>query len=490
MVTGASTANAAVILVDARKGLLTQTKRHSYLVSLVGIRHVALAVNKMDLVDFSSQVFREIVKEYQEFASTLGFEEIISIPVSALEGDNVIELSERTPWYSGKSLLEYLETVDVGMEESEKAFRMPVHWVNRASYDFRGFSGTIKSGKIRPGVEVVIPSSGQIAAVERIVTMDGDIEEAVAGQAVTLTLDKEIDISRGDLMSDPSDRPTHADQFRAKLVWLHEQPLLPRRTYLIKLNANITPAQVTDLKEKIDVNTLAKLPGKILEMNEVGIVNLSVARPISFDSFEAYGSTGCFILIDRETFATVGSGMIEYPLRRSTNIHRQEFEIDKNARALLLDQEPRCLWFTGLSGSGKSTIANAVAKELHAMGKIAYVLDGDNVRHGLNRDLGFTDADRVENIRRVAETAKLMVDAGLIVICSFISPFRAERKMARELFDDGDFFEIFVATPLEVCEARDPKGLYAKARKGELKNFTGVDSPYEIPEREREREQT
>jgi len=482
MVTGASTADVAVILVDARKGVLKQTKRHSYLVSLVGIHRVALCINKMDLVDYGEEAFGQISTEYREFAASLGFDDIVPIPVSALKGDNVISSSENTSWYKGTTLLNYLETVNVRDERRNRAFRMPIQWVNRPDLNFRGYSGTIKSGTLSPGMEVMVPASGQKAIVERIVTMDGDLDMAVAGEAVTLTLGREIDVSRGDLLADTSDRPSHADQFKAKMVWMHEKPLLPHRSYLLKLGGNQVAAQVTELKEKVDVNTLDHLPGKTLELNEVGVVNISLGKPLAFDSFAHDPATGSFILIDRQTNATVAAGMIEYPLRRASNIHMQDFEIDKHARASLLNQKPCCLWFTGLSGSGKSTIANAAAKELHARDKLVYVLDGDNVRHGLNRDLGFTDVDRVENIRRVAETAKLMVDAGLIVICSFISPFRAEREMARSLFDDGEFFEVFIDTSIEVCEARDAKGLYAKARSGEITNFTGVNSSYEEPE--------
>lgn len=482
MVTGASTADIAVILIDARKGVLTQTKRHSYLVSLVGIHRVALAINKMDLVDYSQEAFDQISEEYAEFAADLGFDEIAPIPVSALNGDNVVEHSDATPWYDGPPLMRYLEDVQVAEDRSGRSFRMPVQWVNRPNLDFRGFSGTITSGSITPVDEIVVPSSGQTAKVKSIVTMDGELTKAIAGQAVTLTLDQEIDISRGDLLADPLDRPVHADQFRARLVLMHEEPLLPGREYLIKCGTTLCPAQVTDLKEKVDVNTLEHHPAKTLSINEVGIVNVSVGRDISFDAYEHDPSTGGFILIDRMTNATVGAGMIDYALRRASNIHLHDFDVDKAARAEMLGQTPRCVWFTGLSGSGKSTIADLVAKKLHAEGKLTYILDGDNVRHGLNRDLGFTDADRVENIRRVAETAKLMVDAGVIVICSFISPFEAERRMARSMFAEGEFVEVFVNTPIEVCEARDPKGLYAKARKGELKNFTGVDSAYEESE--------
>jgi len=482
MVTGASTAEVAVILVDARKGLLTQTKRHSYLVSLVGIRNVVLAVNKMDLVGYDQNVFYSIVSKYQDFANQLGFENIVAIPVSALEGDNVISESNKMPWYDGTTLLSYLETVEAREGLSKGSFRFPVQWINRPSSEFRGFSGTVKSGGISVGDEIVVASSGQIARVDRIVTMDGSQVSAGTGEAITLTLNKEIDISRGELVASPKDRPTHSDQFRANLVWLHEDHLIPGRSYLAKLGGNIVPAQVTQLKEKVEVNTLQHLAGKTLEMNEVGIVNVALSRPLSFDSFGDNPATGSFILIDRQTNATVGAGMIQYALRRASNIHIQGLAISKKDRSVLLGQNPSCLWFTGLSGSGKSTIANAVAKTLHAQGRLTYVLDGDNVRHGINKDLGFKDEDRVENIRRVTEIAKLMVDAGIIVLCAFISPFAAERRLAKEIFGAGEFFEIFVDTPLEICEARDRKGLYSKARKGQLTNFTGIDSAYEKPE--------
>jgi bifunctional enzyme CysN/CysC len=508
MVTGASTADVAVILIDARKGVLTQTKRHSYLVSLVGIKNVAIAINKMDLVDYSQERFEEICAEYADLAKDLGFEEITYIPISALKGDNVIAPSgaisdkpeavsdkenltayslELTadlnmPWYSGPSLLEYLENVELAEVNAAKPFRMRVQWVNRPNLDFRGFCGTIASGCVKPGDALVVPASGQSSRVTRIVTMDGDLDEACAGQAVTLCLADEIDISRGDMLTTPAQRPSHADQFQARLVWLHEDPLLPGRSYQIKAGSATATAQVSELKRKVNVNTLQLEPGKTLEMNEVGIANISISRAISFDPYRDNPHTGNFILIDRFTNATVGAGMIDFPLRRATNIHWQAVEVNKEARAELKQQRPRVLWFTGLSGAGKSTLANLVEKKLHSMGRHTYLLDGDNVRHGLNRDLGFTDADRVENIRRIAETAKLFVDAGLIVLTAFISPFRSERRMAREMLEEGEFIEIFVDTPIEVCEQRDPKGLYQKARSGELKNFTGVDSDYEPPE--------
>ncbi len=481
MVTGASTADVAVILIDARKSILTQTRRHSYLVSLVGIRNVVLAVNKMDLVDYSAERFAEITDDYDAFSAELGFEQICAIPISALKGDNITGHSDNTGWYDGPTLLEYLETVQVVDRVLNKPFRMPVQWVNRPDLDFRGFCGTIASGTVRPGDALVVTASGQTSKVERIVTMDGDLEEAAAGDAVTLTLSDEIDISRGDLLAAADSRPDHADQFAAHVVWMHEEPLLPGRSYLLKTGSATLPAQVTDLKYSVDVNTHEHHPVKKLDLNEVGVCNLSVAKPISFDAYRDNRATGNFILIDRFTNATVGAGMIKFPLRRASNIHWQAVDIDKASRAALKGQKPRVLWFTGLSGSGKSTIANLVEKKLHSMGKHTYLLDGDNVRHGLNRDLGFTDADRVENIRRIAETAKLFVDAGMIVLTAFISPFRSERQMARDLLEEHEFVEIFVNTPLAVCEERDPKGLYKKARSGQLKNFTGIDSAYEAP---------
>ena len=482
MVTGASTADVAVLLIDARKGVLTQTKRHSYLVSLVGIKNVVVAINKMDLVDYSQDRFASIKEEYEDFAKNLGFGEIACIPISALKGDNILETSELTPWYQGQSLLQYLETVGHADNAVEKPFRIRVQWVNRPNLDFRGFCGTIASGKIHPGDEVIVPASGQTSRISKIVTMDGDLKEAFAGQAVTLCFEDEIDISRGDMLTTPLARPSHADQFEAKLVWLHEDAMLPGRSYLLKAGAAIAQVQVSELKRKVNVNTLKLEPGKTLEMNEVGICNISINRAISFDPYSVNRHTGNFILIDRFTNATVGAGMIEFPLRRATNIHWQSVTIDKQSRTELKNQKPRVLWFTGLSGAGKSTIANHVEKKLHSLGKHTYLLDGDNVRHGLNRDLGFTDADRVENIRRIAETAKLFVDAGLIVLTAFISPFKSERYLARNLLEEGEFIEIFVDTPLDVCEQRDPKGLYKKARAGELPNFTGIDSDYEPPE--------
>jgi len=482
MATGASNADVAVILVDARKGILTQTRRHSYIVSLVGIKKVVLAVNKMDLVDFDQKTFETIKQDYEDFAVSLGFEDITAIPVSALRGDNVIETSAHCPWYSGPTLLGYLEMVEVVSCAADKPFRMPVQWVNRPNLDFRGFSGTIASGTIKPGDEIVVPASGQTSKVTRIVTFDGDLAQAGPGEAVTLTLADEIDISRGDVLADANDRPDYADQFEAKLIWMHDEPLLPGRNYLIKMGTSMASAQVSALKYKVNVNTLEHMSGKTLDLNEVGICNFSLDRSLPFDAYQDNPGTGNFILIDRFTNATVGAGMIDFALRRATNIHWQALDVHKEARASLKGQKPCVLWFTGLSGSGKSTIANLVEKKLHSLGRHTYTLDGDNVRHGLNRDLGFTDADRVENIRRVGETAKLLVDAGLITLVSFISPFISERRMVRESLGSDEFIEIFVDTSLAECERRDAKGLYAKARAGEIKNFTGIDSAYEIPE--------
>jgi bifunctional enzyme CysN/CysC len=479
---GASTADLAVMMIDARKGVLTQTMRYSYLLSLLGIRQVILAINKMDLVDYSEAQFDDIKTQYAAFSGPLGFDDVVAIPVSALKGDNVFHLSVNTPWYQGPTFMSYLETVTIHQNATTKPFRMPVQWVNRPHLDFRGFSGTIVGGTVRPGDPVVVPSSGKISTVERIVTFDGDIDYAMAGQAVTLTLQDDIDVSRGELLSDPRVRPTTADQFEAKLIWMHDEPLLPGRQYVIKMGFQTRTAQVSKLKYKVNVNTLEHLATKTLELNDVGVCNLSLDHPLTFDPYLENRHTGSFILIDRFTNATIAAGMIDFALRRADNIHWQSVDIHKSARAALKGQKPFVLWFTGLSGAGKSSVANLVEKKLHSLGHHTYLLDGDNVRHGLNRDLGFTDADRVENIRRVSETAKLMVDAGLIVLVSFISPFRSEREMARLMVEDGEFLEVFIDTPLEECERRDLKGLYKKARAGEIKNFTGIDSPYERPD--------
>ena len=482
MATGASTAEAAVVLVDARKGLLTQTRRHSFIVSLLGIRHVVLAVNKMDLVGYDREVFEAIEAEYRALAASLGIEHVTAVPLSALEGDNLIERSVNTGWYGGPTLLEFLESVPVGRESNDLGLRLPVQWVSRPNQDFRGFAGTIAAGEVRPGDEVVALPSGRRSKVARIVTADGDLDVAGAGRAVTLTLEHELDISRGDVIADAHDAPEVSDQFAAHLLWFDEAPLLPGRPYWLKIGAREVGASVTEIKHKVDVNTQEPLAAKHLEMNEVGVCNLYLDSPVPFEAYRDSRELGAFILVDRETNATVGAGTIEFALRRAANIHWQHVDVDKAARARLKKQVPRCVWFTGLSGSGKSTIANLVEKRLHALGHHTYILDGDNVRHGLNKDLGFTPEDRVENIRRVAEVAKLMTDAGLIVLVSFISPYRSERRLARALFDEGEFIEAFVDTPLDVAESRDVKGLYAKARAGQIPNFTGIDSPYEAPE--------
>jgi bifunctional enzyme CysN/CysC len=482
MATGASTADLAVVMIDARKGVLTQTMRHSYILSLLGIKSIILAINKMDLVDYSEVQFDTIKTQYAAFSGPLGFDEVVAIPLSALKGDNVLHRSVNTTWYQGPTIMSHLETVTINQDSTLKSFRMPVQWVNRPHLDFQGFSGTIVSGTVRPGDPVVVPSSGQMSKVERIVTFDGDVDYAVAGQAVTLTLQDEIDVSRGEVLSDPRTRPTTADQFEAKLIWMHEEPLLPGRHYVIKMGFQTRSAQVSALKYKVNVNTMEHLATKTLELNDIGVCNLSLDHPITFDPYLENQRTGSFILIDRFTNATIAAGMIDFALRRADNIHWQSVDIHKATRAQLKGQKPFVLWFTGLSGAGKSSIANLVEKKLHSLGRHTYLLDGDNVRHGLNRDLGFTDADRVENIRRVSETAKLMIDAGLIVLVSFISPFRSEREMARLMVEDGEFLEVFIDTPLEECERRDAKGLYKKARAGEIKNFTGIDSPYERPE--------
>jgi bifunctional enzyme CysN/CysC len=482
MATGASNCDFAVLLVDARNGVLTQTRRHACIVSLLGIRKVALAVNKMDLVDFDQARFDAITDDFMTFAAPLGFESITSIPVSALKGDNVMRPSPAMHWYHGPTLLGDLETVDVTPEEKEEPFRFPVQWVNRPHLDFRGYAGTVASGSVKPGDEVVIQPSGRRVRVARIVTADGDLDVAHRGDAITLTFAEEIDVSRGDIIATLQAAPALADQIAARVVWFDEEPMLPGRAYVIKCGYQTATATISSLKYKLNVDNLDHVAGKTLELNEVGSCNLSISRPLVFDSYGDNPETGSFILIDRFTNATVAAGMIEFGLRRATNIQWQELSIDKGARSKLKGQKPCVLWFTGLSGSGKSTIANLLEKRLHAIGRHTYVLDGDNVRHGLNKDLGFTDADRVENIRRVAEAAKLFVEAGLIVMVSFISPFRSERRMARELFQDGEFIEVFVDTPLEVCEARDPKGLYRKARAGLISHFTGIDSDYEVPE--------
>jgi bifunctional enzyme CysN/CysC len=482
MVTGASTAELAVILIDGRKGVLTQTRRHSYLVSLLGIRHVVLAINKLDLVDYSQQVFDEIVDDYRAFAKEIGLEDIVAIPLSALRGDNITELSENTPWYTGPTLIGHLETVDVIEDLAGKPLRLPVQWVNRPDLDFRGFAGQIAGGTVRPGDRIRILPSGRESTVARIVTFDGDLDEAVAGQSVTITLTDEIDVSRGDVIAAASAPAAVADQFESHIVWMSEEPMLPGRPYLLKVGTRTVGVTVAQPKYKVNVNTLEHTAAKTLELNEIGVCNINLDRPVPFDPYGENRDMGGFVLIDRFTNATVAAGLLHFALRRADNVHWQAIEVDKTAHAALKGQRPALVWFTGLSGAGKSTIANIVERKLHEQGRHTYLLDGDNVRHGLNKDLGFTDADRVENVRRVAEVAKLMVDAGLIVLASFISPFRAERRMARELLGDGEFVEVFVDASIEVAESRDVKGLYAKARRGELANFTGIDSPYEEPE--------
>ncbi|UTW60020.1 sulfate adenylyltransferase subunit CysN [Kordiimonas sp. SCSIO 12603] len=483
MATGASTADVAILLIDARKGVLTQTRRHSFIASLLGIKHVVLAVNKMDLVDYDQKVLTDIELEYREFAKNFGFKQIVSIPVSALKGDNILNHSENTPWYNGPCLLEYLETVEVDDDRQSADFRMPVQWVNRPNLDFRGFSGSIASGTVRVGDSVKALPSAKESKIKSIVTYDGELDYAVAGEAVTLTLEDEIDISRGDVIAGKDNPPEVADQFEAKIIWMSDEAMLPGRPYLFKTSNKMMPGVVTDLKNKVNVNTLEETAAKKLELNEIGRCNINLDSQIAFDPYDTNREMGSFIIIDRMTNNTVGVGMIDFALRRASNIHWQAMDVDKEARAEQKHQRPAVLWFTGLSGSGKSTVANIVEKRLFARGRHTYVLDGDNVRHGLNKDLGFTDADRVENIRRVGEVSKLMVDAGLMVMTSFISPFKTERRMVREMMGEGEFIEVFVDTPIEVCAERDPKGLYKKAKAGEIKNFTGFDSPYEEPER-------
>ena len=482
MATGASNAELALVLVDARKGLLTQTRRHSFILSLIGVKHVVLAVNKIDLVDYSQQVFNEIADAYAAFAEPLGFKTLQAIPVSALRGDNILSPSARTPWYRGPQLVRYLETIEVAEDVTARPLRFPVQWVNRPDLDFRGLAGTLAAGAVAVGDEVLVAASRKPARISRIVTMDGELESAIAGQAVTLVLDRELDISRGDVLVHPGAVPEYSNQFQARLVWMQEEPAFPGRSYLLKLGAQTVPASITDLKFRTNINTLEKSPAKSLELNEVGTVAIATDKPIAFDSYAAGGQTGAFILIDRLSNATVGAGVIDFGLRRAQNLSYQNFDVNRQVRAELKGQQPRIMWFTGLSGSGKSTIANLLEQRLTLEGRHAYILDGDNVRHGLNKDLGFTEADRVENIRRVAEVARLMAEAGLLVLVSFISPFRNERRLAREIAGDVRFTEIYVDTPLEVCEQRDPKGLYARARRGEIRNFTGIDSPFEPPE--------
>ena len=482
MATGASNAQLAVILIDARKGVLVQTRRHSLICSLLGIRHVVVAVNKVDLVEFREDVFDHIVGDYRTFASSLGFTSIAAIPISARYGDNIANRSANTPWYHGPCLLDYLESIDIQSETAGLPLRFPVQWVNRPNLDFRGYAGTVASGSIEVGDDIIVAASGRQSRVARIATYDGDLARAEAGDAVTITLADEIDIGRGDILARPKERPEVADQFVAQLIWMDQEAMVPGRSYAFRIGTqSIASGSITAIKYKIDVNTGAHLAARTLSLNEIGCCNIALARPAAFDAYEANRRTGCFIVIDRTTNRTVGAGMIVLALRRATNVARQALLVGKIERAAIKHQRPCIIWFTGLSGAGKSTIANLVDQRLFAMLHHTMMLDGDNLRHGLNRDLGFTEADRVENIRRGGEVAKLMLDSGLIVICAFISPYEAERRMVRDLVGDGEFIEVFVDTPIEECERRDPKGLYAKAKSGKIANFTGVDAPYETP---------
>ncbi|MGB6661888.1 MAG: sulfate adenylyltransferase subunit CysN [Xanthobacteraceae bacterium] len=482
MATGASGADLAVILVDARKGVLVQTRRHSLICALLGNRHVVVAVNKIDLVDFKQDIFDKIAADYQAFAAELGFASVVPIPISARFGDNVTAASAHTPWYRGPALLHYLESIDIDGDDLAKPFRFPVQWVNRPNQDFRGYAGTVASGQVKVGEPVVEATSGRTSNIAQIITYDGPVATAEAGDAVTITLADELDIGRGDVLVSPKERPEVSDQFAAHVIWMSDEPLVPGRSYLSRIGTKTTPMTVTAIKYKIDVNTRKHLAATKLELNDIAVCNLSTGFPVAFDPYDQNRRTGAFIVIDRFTNHTVGAGMITFGLRRGTNIHWQPLLLGKTQRAALNKQKPVILWFTGLSGAGKSTVASLVEQRLHARGHHTMVLDGDNVRHGLNRDLGFTEADRVENIRRVGEVAKLMVESGLVVLCSFISPYRAERDMVRGLVEPGEFIEVFVDTPISDCIERDPKGLYAKARAGQLKNFTGVDAPYEPPE--------
>ncbi|MCY2940322.1 MAG: sulfate adenylyltransferase subunit CysN [Planctomycetota bacterium] len=482
MATGASTAQMAVLLIDSRKGILPQTRRHHRIVTMMGIRHIVLAVNKMDLMGFEQSVFDRIEADYREFAKDANLTTLQAIPLAAVSGDNVLKRSENTPWYKGPTLFDHMDTVTVTEVATRAAFRMPVQWVSRPNLNYRGFCGRIAEGSVKTGDAVRVLPSGKTTTVKSIDFFEDQLPEAEAGASITLTLNDEVDVSRGDLIVTTDHPPEVADQFQVKLLWLSEEPLVPGRSYWLKVHAKEVSATVMEIKHREDINTGSHLAAKVLNLNEIAVVTISTTHPVAFEPYTVNRTLGGFVFIDKLSCATVGAGMIEFALRRSTNIHWQSLEVGKAQRALLKNQTPRCIWLTGLSGSGKSTVANQLEKRLHAEGRHTYMLDGDNVRHGLNRDLGFTDADRVENLRRVAEVAKLMVEAGLIVIVSFISPFRAERRAARDLFAPEEFVEIHVSTPIAECEKRDVKGLYAKARKGELKNFTGIDSPYEVPE--------
>jgi bifunctional enzyme CysN/CysC len=482
MATGASTAEAAILLIDARLGVSTQTRRHAYILSLVGVKYVLLAVNKIDLKDYSQQLFKDIVAEFKSFAENLSFKQIDAIPISALKGDNITSRSERMPWYEGQPLMTYLETLDPQREDSDQ-FRFPVQRVTRPDLNFRGYAGTLAGGEVAVGDEVMVAASLKRSRVKRIVTMDGDLQKAGKGEAVTLTLEDEIDISQGDVLHTPGQPLERSNQFQAHLIWMHEDPMLPERSYMMKIGTQTTSVQITDLKYAVNINTSEHLPANKIELNEIAVCNFATAQAIAFDAYADNPETGSFILIDRISNNTVGAGMIDFGLHRGQNLSWQSFEINRQSRARMKHQKPAVIWFTGLSASGKSTIADILEQKLAAQNRHTYLLDGDNFRHGLNKDLGFTDADRVENIRRVAEVARLMADSGLIVMTAFISPFRRERRMAKEIAGDIDFIEVFVDTPLEVCEARDPKGMYAKARRGEIPNFTGVSSAYEPPER-------
>jgi bifunctional enzyme CysN/CysC len=481
MATGASNADLALLLIDARKGVLTQSRRHSFILSLIGVKHVVLVVNKIDLVDYSQDVFDRIVAEYRAFAEPLGFKTLAAVPVSALRGDNILSQSANTPWYRGPGLVPYLEGIEVADDRASQKFRFPVQWVNRPNLDFRGFSGTVAAGVVKVGDDVLVAASRKPAVIKAIVTMDGELDQAVAGQAVTLVLDREVDVSRGDVLTHAGETPEFSNQFQARVVWMNEEPAYPGRSYLLKIGSQIVPATITDLKFRTNVNTLEHTAATKLDLNEVATVTIATDRAIAFDPYADNAVTGGFILVDRISNATLGAGAIEFGLRRAQNLTYQSFDVNRQVRAEMKGQQPQIVWFTGLSGSGKSSVANLLEKRLTAEGKHAYILDGDNVRHGLNKDLGFTEAARVENIRRVAEVAKLMADAGLIVLVSFISPFEKERRLAREIAGDITFTEVYVDTPIEVCEARDPKGLYKRARAGEIKNFTGIDSPFEAP---------